>query len=299
MAADPSFRDRGEFVQIRTQRIGPQRAVEAEGQRFGVAERVVERLGGLSGQRAPALVGDGARDHDRQTNARALRVFEDGEDGGLGVQRVEDGLHHENVDAALDQRLHLLRVRGSQFLEGGVARARIVHVPRHGRGSVHGAEDARHESGLVRGARGEFVGGSSRDAGGGEVDARRGLFDAVFGHRQPCGAERVRLDDVGPGGQVRAVDVGDDVRPRETQQIVVAEQRRGVRGELVAPEVGLLQPMALDHGGHRPVQHQNALVEDVVQAISEVGAGHGILQGLAGRGCRLERFAARRPRVQG
>ena len=57
------------------------------------------------------------------------------DDGGLGVQRVEDGLDQQEVDAALDESAHLLRVGLAQRVEADRAERRVVHVRRDARAS--------------------------------------------------------------------------------------------------------------------------------------------------------------------
>jgi hypothetical protein len=56
----------------------------------------------------------------RRTSSRIQR--------GLGVERVEDGLDHEGVGAAVDQALDGFAVGVAQLVEAGVAEARIVDV---------------------------------------------------------------------------------------------------------------------------------------------------------------------------
>ena len=94
---------------------------------------------------------------------------------------------------------------------------------------------------------------------GREVDVGHGVLDPVVGHRQPRGAEGVGLDDVGARGQVGAVDLADYVGAGEREKIVVAQQRGGVRGEVVAAKVSLGQAVPLDHGSDRAIEDQNAL----------------------------------------
>jgi hypothetical protein len=83
---------------------GPEGAVEPDGQRLGVAQAVVEGLGGLAGQGAPGgwsvmvpeiMIGS-SQPSSSNTFRRRKR--------GLGVQRVEHRLDQDqDVGAALDQ----------------------------------------------------------------------------------------------------------------------------------------------------------------------------------------------------
>ena len=55
------------------------------------------------------------------------------------------------------------------------------------------------------------------------------------------------------------MDVADDLRPGEGEQVVVAGELAVVIGIWRAAKVGLAQLVPLDHGAHGPVQHQHAL----------------------------------------
>ena len=54
------------------------------------------------------------------------------------------------------------------------------------------------------------------------------------------------------------MDVADNLRPGEGEQVVVAGELAVVIGIERAAEVGLAQPVALDHGAHGAVQQQDA-----------------------------------------
>ena len=67
-------------------------------------------------------------------------------------------------------------------------------------------------------------------------------------------AEGIRLDDVGAGGEVGAVDAEDDVRPGAHQDFVAAFERRPA-------EIGRGEARLLQHGAHGAVQAQDAPVQ--------------------------------------
>jgi len=69
------------------------------------------------------------------------------------------------------------------------------------------------------------------------------------------------------------VDLFDDVRAGEAEQIVVALQIVGMVAQALAAEVRLLQAECLDHRTHRPVQDGDALAEER----AERGEGRGFL----------------------
>jgi hypothetical protein len=74
------------------------------------------------------------------------------------------------------------------------------------------------------------------------------IGDAVLAQRAEVGAETVGLDEVGTGGQVRLVDLTDDVRAGDVEDLVAA---------LVALEVVETEVEALQHGAHRPVGNED------------------------------------------
>ncbi|MNI74989.1 hypothetical protein D3C73_1311080 [compost metagenome] len=70
------------------------------------------------------------------------------------------------------------------------------------------------------------------------------------------------------------MQVGDDVRPRQDQQVVVALLRVVVVAETLAAEVLFRQLAALDHHAPGAVQHQDALLGRRVQGGDAVLAVH-------------------------
>ena len=118
VAAHERRRDRRELGQVRPHLARAERAVDADGERPRVRDRGAERVDRLPGQRAAALVGDGDRDDDRQPRAAALEHLVDREQRRLGVQRVEDGLDQQDVDAAVEEPAHLLGVGVAHLVEG-------------------------------------------------------------------------------------------------------------------------------------------------------------------------------------
>ena len=76
-------------------------------------------------------------------------------------------------------------------------------------------------------------------------------FEAVLGEHDGGAAESIRLDDVGAGGKIGAMDVQHGVGPCAHQDFVTAFQRR-------AAEIGRAQARLLQHGAHGAVQAQDA-----------------------------------------
>ena len=77
-----------------------ERAVDADDERLRVLDRDPERLDGLRGEVPATAVDRREREPERQLGRGVLR----GEDRGLAVERVEDGLDEEQVDAAVAER---------------------------------------------------------------------------------------------------------------------------------------------------------------------------------------------------
>ena len=75
-----------------------------------------------------------------------LEVAGDGEDGGLGVERVEDRLDQQQVDAAVDQTAGRFGVGRDQLVEGDVAVAGIVDVGRDAKRSGWSGRARRRRS---------------------------------------------------------------------------------------------------------------------------------------------------------
>src|SRR5438874_1551840 len=103
-----------------------ERAVDARDERLGMLDREPERLDGLAGEVAPALVDGGEGEPERQLRRDVPR----GDDRGLRVQGVEDGLDQEKVDPTVAQRLHLVRVGLRHLVEGRRAVGGVVHPRR-------------------------------------------------------------------------------------------------------------------------------------------------------------------------
>ena len=68
----------------------------------------------------------------------------------LAVERVEHGLDHQQIGAAIDQPAHAFQITRHQFVEGDIAKSRIVHIRRHRRGAAGRAEHAGDEARLRR-----------------------------------------------------------------------------------------------------------------------------------------------------
>ena len=84
-------------------------------------------------------------------------------------------------------------------------------------------------------------------------------LESIIRERDRLGGERVRLDDVRARFEISVVDLVDQMRLRDAQQIISSEERNGLIALLLPPEVLLRQSMSLDHGGHGSVENEDAL----------------------------------------
>jgi hypothetical protein len=67
-----------------------------------------------------------------------------------------------------------------------------------------------------------------------------------------------------PGFQIGGVNLADNRRLGQHQQIVVALEIARPVAEPLAAIIRLLQPIALNHGAHRAIQNQNAAGQQVL-----------------------------------
>ena len=149
IGADECVCGEGDFLQVLTHRARSERAIEADRQGAGMAHRMPEGGRRLSGQGAPGTVGDRSGNHQRQTEASFGEDLLAGEDGRLGVQRVEDRFDQDEVGAAVDQAADLLAIGDAQVVEGYGAIPWIVDVRRQRRCAIGRPERARHEAALT------------------------------------------------------------------------------------------------------------------------------------------------------
>ena len=249
--------------------VGPhlgrtERAVEADRERRGVADRVPERGRRLPGEQPTRAVGDRAGDHDRDDRAALGRELGDGVDRGLGVERVEDRLDQQHVDRSVEQPTDLLGVRRAQLVERHGPEAGIRHVGRDRGRAVRRADGAGDEAPPAVFAFGH-QGGLAGERRAGAVEVVDELAHAVVGLGDRGRRERVGRHDVGTGSEVGVVDAADRVRLGDVEQVVVAVDGAVPRVELGAAVGVLVEPETLDHGAHRPVEDEDPLRRGLAQ----------------------------------
>ena len=214
--------------------------------------------------------------------------FADGDEGGLGVERVEDGFDEEQVGAAGDEGADLLGVGGLDLVEGDDAEAGVVGVGRvreRDGERADGSGDEALAAGLVADAVGPFAAlprGLLVDLPGevaehGVVDdllvelgvfaaaVLAGVVDEELALGDAGGAEGVGLDDVGAGLEEAAMDVADHLRLGEGEEVAVVEQVLGRVFEALAADVGFGHAVGADGGAHRSVDDGDAGFEDLFE----------------------------------
>lgn len=166
-----------------------------------MADRGPESLGRLPGQGSAGAIGDRARDHHRHSAAQALEDLLEGIKSRFGIERVEDGLDHDQLGTALDQGRGRLGVGGGEGVEVHGAMAWIADIRADARGLVGGAEDPHREARTARVAGLELAAGSGGERGTGAVELRDERLGAVVGLRDARGVEGVGLDEIMPAAR--------------------------------------------------------------------------------------------------
>ena len=184
----------------------------------------------------------------------------DRENSRLGIERVKDGLDHQEVDAAIDQCARRFFISFGKRVERDVAITRIIHVRRY-RGRAIGRSE--YAGNVARTARFHRLGigafaGKSR---GGEIQFRNERFHAVVAHRRRVRIESIGFDDVGAGIEKLLMYFANDPWPRDREQVVVALQVAVPVRESLAAVIVFAEPVALDHRAHGAIEQHDAPLE--------------------------------------
>ena len=258
-------RDLGQFLHVRAHLLGAQCAIDPDAQQWHVRDGIPEGLDRLAGERAPTAIRDRHRYHERHAPLVLLEILVNGEQRRLQVQGVEYCLAQQHIHPAVHQPAHLLGIGGHQVVVGHRAEGRIVHVRRH-RGGAVGRPDCTGDEARPRWVRcGHLLRSLARDARAGEIQVVHDVLELVVRHRDRRGVERVGLDDVGAGLEILNVDLLDERRLSEDQEIVAPLKVARMMGELAAAEAGLVELVRLDHGPHRAVKDRDAVPENVLE----------------------------------
>ncbi len=179
--------------------------------------------------------------HEREPPTRRGHGVAAPDDGCLGLEKILTGLDQEDIGAAVHQPPRLLGAHGHQIVKADLSQ---------GWQTRSGADGSHDEAGMVR--RGEsrrhLVGQASRRV----IDLVRLLRQAVLTQDEPAGSEGVGLDGVAAHLQEAGVDLSDDLRARQDQELVAALLPfKIVRGEVAI----------LNGGPHGTIEDQDALAK--------------------------------------
>ena len=86
------------------------------------------------------------------------------------------------------------------------------------------------------------------------------MLEGVVGLGDGGAGKGVGFNDVGAGFEEGAVNICDNFRPGDTEQVVVALQIPLYVGKRLVAEIGFFQLMLLDHRAHGPVEIDNTLL---------------------------------------
>jgi hypothetical protein len=236
--------------------LGAGRAVEADDVD---GELLDDREGGgdVGPEEHPTGGVEGDRCLERDGPATLLADAEGGDDCRLELQDVLDGLHDEDITAAVDEASDLVEELLDDLLEPVLAEHRVLG----GGQEAGGADRAGHEAGLGDGGVG--VGDAAGELGGGAVELVGAVAEAVLLELDEGAAEGVGLENVRAGLEEVGVDVFDDGGVDEDEVLVAALLAAVVLGGELSVE---------DGRAHGAVVDDDALADGI-----EEWAGHGAL----------------------
>ena len=264
--ADRGIGDMGHFADMPVEVAGPERAVKAHGQRVCMANGNEKRLQRLSRQRTARAVGYGARYDRRKRRARIPFKPGDCVQGRFRVQRVENRFHQQQIGAALAEAPGRLVVCGAQFFERSAPVAGVFDLRRHGQRAIGGPHAPRHQFAFARFAN-PPVGCFPRQRRRAPVYFEDKMLQSVVGLGRPVRRETVRGQDVCARRQILLVDIGDEVRLRQAQEVDVAPQLPLRVSESFPAKGVFVQSEGLRHCAVGPVHQHNAPAHRLAQPV--------------------------------
>ena len=193
-----------------------------------------------------------------------------GDDRGLRVQRVEDRLDEQEIDAAVAERPDLLLVCGLHLVEGDGTIGSVFDLRRERQRHVQRADRAGDEARLVGAARGPRIGRHACEPRALEAHLRGDPFERVVRLTDRRRGERVRRRDVRARGEVRVVDLRDDRRRGEVEEVGIALDVVRVRGKPLAAVLLLGEPAPMDEHAPGTVEHEDSLGEEFLELWADV-----------------------------
>ena len=243
-------------------------------------DRSVERLNGLAGEVAAAHVDRGEGHQHRDAPALLLEHGLDSVQRRLRVQRIEYGLDQQDVDAAVEQSSHRVRVRIHHLVERDAAVPGIVDIRGDGQRPVCRPNAASDELGLVRTPVRVLVRDLPRQTCRLSVDLVDMRFESELRQPEARGRKCIGRQDVRAGIQVLGLRPLDQAGLRQHQDIDAAPKFPVVVDEPLPPEFALSQPQRLKHYAPGPIHHHDPPPED---ALDPRGTVYDVVR--YGRGC--------------
>ncbi|MDT4848669.1 hypothetical protein FQZ97_827650 [compost metagenome] len=184
--------------------------------------------------------------------------FFGGKNGGLCVQRIEDGFNQNNVGAAIDQAANLVGIGNAQIIECHRTIARIVDIRRQRRGAV-----CRSQSTCNKAAATIFLlrteSRAARKTRAVAVQLIDGIFHAVVGLRDGGRRKCIGFENISASHCIGKVNFFNRLWLGECQKIVVALQLAIAGTETLAAKMLFVKAQPLNLRTHGTVENQNAL----------------------------------------
>ena len=206
MTRDPGRRHPGEILDERTHLRRAQGAVDSHDEGVRVLDREPERVDRLAREVAAAAVDRREGDPERKLR----RLVEGGCDRSLRVERVEDRLDQQEIDRASRETADLFGIGVADLVEGVRTERRIVDARRERQSDVERTDRAGDEAA-------DLVGRLARQPSPGNVHLVGTALEPVVRLSDRGRREGVRRGDVGPGGEVVAMDPEDDLGPCQVE----------------------------------------------------------------------------------
>ena len=212
--------------------LGSNPAVDADDIDACPLERL-DHLARFLGAQGEAIFGEGHLGHDRQVGG----LLRSG-DGGQEFGQVGEGLEHQEVSAAFEERGDLF-FEGRRCLGDADAPDRLELLAdrpdRSGDEDLLARDVARLASQLDRP----------------EIDVTDAAFEAMAGELDSVGAEGIGLDQLRAGGNVRAVNFLDDFGLREVEFV-----KRALEADPARVQLGAHSPVAQQRPPAKPLEER-------------------------------------------
>ena len=88
----------------------------------------------------------------------------------------------------------------------------------------------------------------------------------IVGHGNALGIECIRLNDISPCIQVLPMNVLNDMRSGQTQQIIVALHLPRLANKSCTPEILFRKIVFLNHSSESAIQNQDALTDQFLNS---------------------------------